>query len=77
MINSTNPTGIVQPVSLVPYQPIVAAGSGDPIIIPRILAGLERASTNDGGNRRQDNDNSHDGGSHSGTSSHRSMQQRQ
>lgn len=72
MINSTNPTGIVQPVSLVHYQPIAAAGSGDPIVSTN-SGGLDHASTNDGGGgHHSSNDNSHDGRSHSDSTHHKS-----
>ena len=52
MINSTNPTGIVQPVSLVHYQPIAAARFRGSYNKYKNSGGLEHASTNDGGHHR-------------------------
>jgi len=70
MINSTNTSGIVQPVSLVNYQPIAPAASQNPIT-STTSAGLEHAST-DNGDHHSSNDNSHDGGSHSSNTHHKS-----
>ena len=68
VINSTNPSGIVQPISLPHYQPIAPSGSENPIRSTDNIysGGLEHAGTNEG-SHQSSNDNSHDGGSHSGS----------
>ena len=54
MINSTNPSSLVQPVSLTHYQPITPAGSGIPICsTDNSFSGGQESSLASGDNQRK------------------------